>query len=275
MLERHLSDLHPPPHEQTEEAEFARMARTRKRPLGRVGEAIFGVGTIDFESDRDVRMLIAGMRDDTKRVFEDVRTRIGAERSLLALFERYRQRCVWYEADQLRAIAESGPGKPEDRLTETLAKYLFDHGLNPLTRPLVGRVSPDLLGTGSKFSFYVEAKQYDKAAGPYLLKGMNQVWDMLDDLRGKNIDVSEAFYVIYRRGGPRYSFEPRVQHRDRVVHILVVDIAPTQQRGSKAPRTESFPLTDLLPARVDATPGKPKAPTKPKAASKRGSSRKR
>jgi hypothetical protein len=60
----------------------------------------------------------------------------------------------------------------------------LDHGLNPLTRPLVGRVQPDLLGAGSRFSFYVEAKQYDKAARSYLLKGLNQVWDMLDELRG-------------------------------------------------------------------------------------------
>jgi hypothetical protein len=197
-----------------------------------------------------VNAFLDRMRSDTKRVYEHVRMRIGAERSLLAVFERYRQRCVWYEAERLRAVAASGPGKPEDRLTETLAAYLFDHGLNPLTRPLVGRVQPDLLGQGSPFSFYVEAKQYTKAAPGYLLKGMHQVWDMLDELRGKNLDVSEAYYVIFRRGGPRYSFEPRVQYRDRVVHILVIDIAPTNQRGSNAPPTRSFGLADLTPAPV-------------------------
>lgn len=68
----------------------------------------------------------------------------------------------------------------------------------------------------SRFSFYVEAKQYVAVAPGYLLKGMQQIWNMLDELRGTSLDVSEAFYVVYRRGGPRYSFEPRVQHRERV-----------------------------------------------------------
>jgi hypothetical protein len=260
MLERHLGDFHPPPLEQGEEAEYAHFARTRKTPLGKVAETIFGVGRTNPEDDLSVQAFLDGMRSDTRRVYEHVRGRIGAERSLLAVFERYRQRCVWYDAERLRAIAASGPGKPEDRLTETLAAYLFDHGLNPLTRPLVGKVQPDLLAPGSRFSFYVEAKQYASATPGYLLKGMHQVWDMLDELRGKNLDVSEAFYVIYRRGGPRYSFEPRVQHRDRVVHVLVIDIAPTDERGSNAPPTQSFGLADLIPAPF-LSPG-PKKPQK-------------
>jgi hypothetical protein len=190
------------------------------------------------------------MRSDTKRVYEYVRARIGAERSLLAVFERYRQRCTWYEAERLRALAVSGPGKPEDRLTDTLAAYLFDHGLNPLTRPLVGRIQPDLLHAGSRFSFYVEAKQYDRAAPGYLLKGLNQVWDMLDELRGTHLDVVEAFFVIYRRSGPRYSFAPRLEHRDRIVHVITIDIAPPDERGSNAPPTQTFEAADLLPSQL-------------------------
>ncbi len=50
--------------------------------------------------------------------------------------------------------------------------YLFDHGLNPLTQPLVGSIRPDLLDAHSQFSFYVEAKQYIKANPGYLLEGM-------------------------------------------------------------------------------------------------------
>lgn len=254
MLERHLGDLHPPPVKQSQEAELARLARMHDSPLGRVAETLFGVGRTVPEKDLVVSAVLDGIRSDIKRVYEDIRARLGAERSLLAVFERYRQRSVWYDADRLRAIAKFGPGKPEDRLTETLAAYLFEHGLNPLTRPMIGRVQPDLLAPGTQFSFYVEAKQYARAARGYLLKGVHQVWDMLDELRGTDFDVTEAFLVIYRRGGPRYSFEPRISHRGRVVHILVVDIAESGERGSNAPPTQTFEEKDLLPTPVPAQP---------------------
>jgi hypothetical protein len=124
---------------------------------------------------------------------------------------------------------------------------LFDHGLNPLTRPLAGKLEPDLLGSDTPFSFYVEAKQYRRAGRKYLLDGMQQVWDMLDQLRGTAVDVAEAFYVVYRRGGPRYTFPDRVPHGDRVVHVMLIDIAPADQRGSNAPQTVAIELDELLP----------------------------
>jgi hypothetical protein len=206
MLERHLDDFHPPAIDRGEASELAHLARTHNSPVGRLVETIFGAGRIDLETDLQAAVFLDGMRADARRVYEHVRARIGAELSLRAVFERYRQRSAWYDAERLRAIARSGAGKPEDRLTETLAAYLFDHGLNPLTRPLVGKVQPDVLGVGAKFSFYVEAKQYTDGAATYLRKGMQQVWDMLDEIRGSSLDVAEAFYVVYRRGGPRYSF---------------------------------------------------------------------
>lgn len=246
VLEQRLLDLHPPPVDQGEEAEIARHARAVRTPLGAIGEAIFGLGKLNLE-DAEVKALIEGMRDDIKRIYEDIRRRLGQERSLLAVFQRYRQRCQWYDAERLRDIAAKSNSKPEDRLVDTLVSYLFDHGLNPLTQPLAGKIRPDLLDAHSRFSFYVEAKQYIDASPGYLLEGMQQVWDMLGQLHGSGYDVREAFYVIYRRGGPRYDFAHRVQHRDRVVHVLMIDIAPTDERGSNAPPTRTFTADDLRP----------------------------
>jgi hypothetical protein len=76
---------------------------------------------------------------------------------------------------------------------------------------------------------------------------MQQMWNMFENIRGSGFDVREAFYVIYRRSGPCYDFPPRVPHRDRVVHIVIVDIAPTSERGSSAPRPLAFDVARLLP----------------------------
>lgn len=247
--ERDLADLHPAVPDPDSQAELAWLGRVQREPLGRIYNMIFKDQRVMPDSDeaRAVQHTIEALRADVRRVVEEVRRRLGAERSLLSVVHRYRQKCQWYDSERLRALAEEGSGTPEDRLSETLATYLFDHGLNPLTRPLLGRILPDILGAAAPFSFYIEAKQYTQGSPAYLLRGMQQVWDMLDHLRGSGYDVREAFYVIYRRSGPRYSFPPRVQHRDRVVHIIVVDIAATDERGSAAPPTRTFEPAELLP----------------------------
>ncbi len=255
-LERHerdLADLHPPATDRGLNAWLARHSRLQ-RSIGHIYKVLFGKWTdIDDATERSIDSHLAVMRKDVERVYEEVRRRLGSERSLLAVFDRYRQRCQWYDADRLRTIAQRGRGKPEDRLTETLVTYLFDRGLNPLTRPLAGQLQPDLLGVDARFSFYVEAKQYEAANRTYLIDGMHQVWDMLGQLAGSGFDVAEAFYVIYRRKGPRYVFPNRVQHQDRVVHIMVIDLAVSKERGSNAPRTDVIELADLLPRAAPVT----------------------
>jgi hypothetical protein len=255
-VERDLRDLHPPPTVLGMRAFVQRMAEVDEdRPLGRILERAFGRGEQidDGIPDPVVDARLARMRRDMQRVVDELVRRLGAERSLLAVVERYRQRAQWYDAARLQAIAAKGPGKAEDRLTETLATYLFDHGLNPLTRPLAGLLQPDLLGQDSRFSFYVEAKQYKASTTSvrtYLREGMHQVWDMLGQLQGSGFDVVEAFYIVYRRGGPRYTFPPRLQHGRFVVHILMIDLAPSSERGSRAPQTFAFDAADLMPRPV-------------------------
>ena len=156
--------------------------------------------------------MLMAFRADTRRVYEEVRRRLGAERSIRQVFNRYKQRCEWYEGDKLRSIAKTGRGTAEDRLTETLALYLFEHGLNPLVRPLVGQLVSDLLSPGTRFSFYVEAKQYAANKRSYLHQGARQVWDMLGQLRGTPFEVREAFYVVFRLSGPRYDLPQRLLH---------------------------------------------------------------
>ncbi len=264
-IEVDLKYLHPPASDADPMAEYARSVRMRDERFARIYKALFGTGQrVVVVDEKGSSGEIAGtadvapMRKDMKRIYEEIRRRLGAERSLVAVFERYRQRCQWYEAERLQEVADHGPGPggPEDRLTETLATYLFDHGLNPLTRPLAGRLQPDLLGLDDPFSFYVEAKQYTQACRTYLLDGMKQVWDMLDQLRNTGFDVAEAFYVVYRRRGPRYVFrEPLVRHGDRVIHLLMIDLAPSAERGSHAERSHVFETSDLVPQPAAAADG--------------------
>jgi hypothetical protein len=128
-------------------------------------------------------------------------------------------------------VAEDGPGKAEDRLTAEFARYLFDQGLSPLTKPLTGGLEPDLLDPHA--SFYVEAKQYKRSARGELVRSVGQVLDTVGRLQGSAYAVQEAFVVVFRRAGPRYLLPPLLEAESYRVHLVLVDIALAEESGAR------------------------------------------
>jgi hypothetical protein len=252
QLERELHELHPGPD---------RLPRAREQDgsLHHLRNHFFERQPALMD-DVGATTQSAPLRSRAAIVVEEICRRLGLERSLLALVNRYRQRVEWYEAYRLRQLTEQGqgPGHIEDRLTSTLAMFLFDHGLNPLTKPMIGPGQPDVLGTGGPFSFYVEAKQHAEGARSYLVQGFNQIWDMFDRVRGTRQEVREAFYVVFRRGGPRYQFPDRVANDGRVVFPVVINIAEMSESGVNAPSPIRIDESDLRPA-VTRNPVAPNA----------------
>jgi hypothetical protein len=252
MAER-LADLHPDAADSAALVQrMIRHTRTTLGPLKGVSEALFKQEAIPpVIAGDDADSMLVAFRRDARTIYEELRRRLGTERSLRSVVERYRQRCQWYEAAKLRALAAArGPGAAEDRLTETLALYLFEHGLNPLVRPLVGQLLPDVLHpavANSRFTFYVEAKQYTSSCRSYLRQGARQVWDMLGQLDGTPYAVREAFYVVYRRSGPKYGLPERLHHARWVVFPLMIDIAEPSERGSRANDAITILPQELLP----------------------------
>lgn len=202
---------------------------------------------LNLHSDDDGGSALAELYDIVLRAYEGVRAQLGTTRSYRALVDRFRLRAELYEADELRAQADAA--SPEKVLVARLARFLFDQGLNPLTEPLLGRLEPDLLDRTSRWTFYVEAKQYAGSSGRQtIVRGLRQLWDTLSPLQGYPYRVHEAFYVVFRRGGPRYVLPERLESEGVVVYPVLVDIAPGTESGS---RQKKQPIrideADLLP----------------------------
>lgn len=177
---------------------------------------------------------VADLRDAVERLREDLRRRVGSTRSRLALVNRFKLRCEWHDRERMLAVADDDrlPGGPEDRLTGEFARYLFDAGLSPLTKPLAGGLQPDLLDPLA--SFYVEAKQYAaSSARGDIVKSVAQVLDTVGRLRGGHYAVDEAFCVVFRREGPYYDLPPVLQTETYRLHLVLVDLAPTTEAGRR------------------------------------------
>jgi hypothetical protein len=102
-------------------------------------------------------------------------------------------------------------GGPEDRLPAEFARYLFDQGLSPLSKPMTGGLQPDLLDPAARF--YVEAKQYDSSARGDIVSAVAQVMDTVGRLRGSQYEVDEAFRAVFRRRGHTTTCRTRCTRR--------------------------------------------------------------
>jgi hypothetical protein len=175
---------------------------------------------------------VGDLRDAVERLREDLRRRIGTTRTRLALVYRFKLRCEWHDRERMLAVADDDrlPGGPEDRLTGEFARYLFDAGLSPLTKPLTGGLQPDLLDPLA--SFYVEAKQYARSsARGDIVKSVAQVLDTVGRLRGGPYAVDEAFCVVFRREGPCYDLPQVLQTETYRLHLVMVDLAHSTGAG--------------------------------------------
>jgi hypothetical protein len=194
------------------------------------GEKLEAVQAVALEAQ------LARFRLDVGRVAEELIRRVGTTRSRLALIQRFKLRADWHDRDRLIEVAESSKGKPEDRLTAELARFLFDQGLSPVTKPLVGQLEPDLLDPSVRPSFYVEAKQYASSgnARRNLTRAVAQVHDTVGGMMGSPFECNEAFIVVFRRGGPRYILPAELTGEGWTTHLILIDLAPSDERGSRS-----------------------------------------
>lgn len=133
-----------------------------------------------------------------RRLVVHLSLRIGERASLIRLLSRYRERCEWHDRDRLRSIAASTRAR-ENALTAEFARWLFDQGLSPITRPLVGDLQPDLLDPSR---LYVEAKRYRGSSGRRaIVQGYWELHDGVMRLQGSQYAVREVFYTVFREAG--------------------------------------------------------------------------
>jgi hypothetical protein len=194
-------------------------------------------GRLDDSEQRIVDDRVAELRRDVLRLSEELHRRVGTTRSRLALIERFKHRAEWHDRERLVAVANNKefPGGPEDRLTAELARFLFDQGLSPLTKPLTAGLEPDLLDPSLRPGFYVEAKQYNSASNARrdVLNSVKQVFDTVGRLQGTPYEVQEAFCVIFRRSGPRYVVPDRVSGERYYLYLRLIDLGSASESGRR------------------------------------------
>lgn len=167
----------------------------------------------------------AEVTHDLRLLYEEIRLRIGLQRSRIALVQRFAARCEAFDAKRLRTESRRNRKNAERLLTLHFAKHLFDAGLNPIIDPTISGLRPDVVYPGSRSLLYVEAKQYDaRSPRTTLRKAFAQVWGTWSRLRNRYY-VPEAFLLVFRRGGPMVALPGLLEHNGVRLHPVIVDIS--------------------------------------------------
>jgi hypothetical protein len=188
-------------------------------------------------SQADIESIIRDRKEDLRRVYEAVRQEIGTTRLHFQLLDRYRTRCHWYNQEYLMKQVLNGAGRfvrdREDILTRDLALYLYDHGVTVLYKTKLGKHEVDLLELDAKHPMFIEAKAYkDGSAKRELVSGIGQLHSYLSSYAAHR-NISEAFYVIYRLGGPIYEL-PRVIRTNRfTIYPVLIDLGLSSESGRR------------------------------------------
>jgi hypothetical protein len=178
---------------------------------------------------------------------EEMVLRFGLHLSHRALVMRFKTKCERFMAQTLLERCKDA-SRPEDILTSAAAEYLFDQGLNPLFNAPIVTLRPDLFDPSLPHALYIEAKQYnDGSPKTKVVRATWQVWDTWNQLDGQH-KVLEAFLLVFRRGGSLLTFDECVRLNGRTLYPIVVDIAPSNAKGSCA-KSKSIHISgeELLP----------------------------
>jgi hypothetical protein len=68
------------------------------------------------------------------------------------------------------------------------------------------------------------------------MRGFGQMFDTMARLVGTPYAVSEGYYVVYRRSGPRYVLPEVIKRGFATIYPVVIDIAPAESSGSRQKR---------------------------------------
>jgi hypothetical protein len=149
------------------EGEWVNLAFERVGGIGHLLERTVMDDRLDTIEQGLVADHLQQLRDAVAILREELWTRIDTTRSRLGLVLRYKERAEWHDREWLLQVASGeagGSGGPEDRLTADFARYLFDQGLSPITKPMTAGLQPDLLDPIHKPAFYVEPSNTRSAA---------------------------------------------------------------------------------------------------------------
>jgi hypothetical protein len=183
-------------------------------------------------------------------LYDFIDEHIDDQRALLALLERYKHRCEWFERDRLYGIWRDDSRRGERKLAEDLYAYLYDQGVEFTIEPYSVSGEADLVATQTEEEpLIADAKIFnpEKSKGrSYIADGFHQVYTYTQDH-----NQPFGYLVIFNAVEDKLNFAlsdvaqstPYVTHNGKTIFFLEVDIYPYEKSASQRGKLKTHEIT--------------------------------
>jgi len=170
---------------------------------------------------------------------------------ILSLLRRYKHKCEWFLRNLLYSTWEKDTRKGEKLLALHLYEYLHDQGVEFSIEPSSASGEADLVSaqnTDEPLIADVKIFNPEKGKGKdYIAKGFRQIYTY-------TLDYNEpmGFLIIFKTCeediklpfANQAQMTPFVQHNNKTIFFLVVDVYPYEKSASKRGKLEFAELTE-------------------------------
>lgn len=183
-------------------------------------------------------------------LYDFIDEHIDDQRALLALLERYKHRCEWFERERLYELWEDDSIRGERRLAEDLYAYLYDQGVEFTIEPYSVSGKADLVAAQTEDEpLIADAKIFNPGKGKgrsYLADGFHQVYTYTQDH-----NQPFGYLVIFNTTEDKLNFAlsdvaqstPYVTHNGKTIFFIEVDIYPYEGSASQRGKLNSHEIT--------------------------------
>lgn len=170
---------------------------------------------------------------------------------VLSILRRYKQRCEWFQRNELYSLWEQDTQRGEKNLAMHLYKYLHDQGIDFFIEPVSASGEADLvsLQTGEE-PLIADAKIFAPAKGKgklYIAKGFRQLYSY-------TVDYNEPFgyLVIFKMCEEDLKFSlpekalkvPFIIHNNRTIFFITIDLFQYTQSASKRGKLKTTEIAE-------------------------------
>lgn len=170
---------------------------------------------------------------------------------ILALLRKYKHKCEWFQRNKLYEAWSENTQKGEKTLALHLYEYMHDQGVNFSIEPTSASGEVDLVSAQtSDEPLIADAKIFNPAKSKgkeYIAKGFRQIYTYTLDF-----NQPTGYLVIFKTCeedlklpfANQAQMTPFVQHNNKTIFFLVIDIFPYEKSASKRGKLESIELTE-------------------------------
>ncbi|MCF8242662.1 MAG: hypothetical protein K9J16_14890 [Melioribacteraceae bacterium] len=184
-------------------------------------------------------------------LYEFIDEELDDQKAILALLNRYKRKCEWFQKEKLYRLWEENTLKGEKILAKDLYEYLYDQGIDFFIEPSSGSGEVDLISAQegddpilADVKIFNPNKSKDKS---YICNGFNQVYTY-------TLDYNEfsGYLVIFKTCEEDLKFSlankelstPFVLHNNKAIFLITIDIFPNPKSASKRGTLKTIEITE-------------------------------